>query len=260
MMTYEAYLPQFLQPKKIDSLKRIGRPNDGGYVVDFRSVESSDLLIGLGINDDWSFENDFYSLRNVPVIAYDGTVSKSVLTKRFIKALAQVNKPGKALSRFRTIRDYTEFFSGDRKHEEKLVGLSNEPGYISLSAIVERAKLDDRSRIFLKIDIEGWEYRILDQLIDNAGLLTGLAIEFHDVDLHLDRLRDFVSRFPLALVHTHCNNFVVLNDKGTPLTIECTFTAYGVEDELVSTLPGSLDMPNNIEKEDYKINFVPTSK
>ena len=46
-MTYKAYLPQFLQPKRIDSLIRIGRPNDGDYVVDSRSVENSDRLIGL---------------------------------------------------------------------------------------------------------------------------------------------------------------------------------------------------------------------
>jgi hypothetical protein len=54
---------------------------------------------------------------------------------------------------------------------------------------------------------------MLDELIDNASLITGLAIEFHDVDLHMDRLQDFVSRFPLRLVHTHCNNFVIRNDK-----------------------------------------------
>ena len=254
-MTHKAYLPQFLQPKRIDSLRRIGRANDGGYVVDFRSVEHSDVLIGLGINDDWSFEEEFYSLRRVPIIAFDATVNKSVLTRRFIKALGQVHRPREALSRFRSIHEYSKFFRDDRRHEEKLVGLSNEPGYISLSAVVEQAKQENRSKIFFKIDVEGWEYRLLDQLIDNANLITGLAIELHDVDLHLERLRDFVARFPLSLVHTHCNNFVVIGDKGTPLSIECTFTASKVGKELVSTLPGDLDMPNNKDKEDYQLTF-----
>jgi hypothetical protein len=119
-MTSEAYLPEFLQPKRIDSLVRIGRANDGGYVVDSRSVENSDILIGLGINDDWSFEEDFYSRRRVPVVAFDGSVSRSVLVRRFVKALVQVHKPRKALSRFRAIQEYSTFFSDDRRHEEKV--------------------------------------------------------------------------------------------------------------------------------------------
>ena len=254
-MKYDAYLPQFLQPKRIDSLIRIGRANDGGYVVDSRSVDNSDILIGLGINDDWSFEEDFYSRRHVPIVAFDGSVSKSVLVRQFVKALVQVHKPRKALSRFRSIQGYSTFFSDDRRHEEKHVGLSNEPGYISLSAIIEQAKQEKRSKIFFKIDVEGWEYRMLDELIENASLITGLAIEFHDVDLHIEKLRDFVSRFPLALVHTHCNNFVIRNDKGTPFVIECTFTASEVGEDLVSALPSELDMPNNARKEDYQLVF-----
>ena len=85
--------------------------------------------------------------------------------------------------------------------------------------------------------------------------MTGLAIEFHDIDLHIDKLRDFISRFPLTLVHTHCNNFVICNDKGVPLVIECTFTAFDAGEELVSSLPSGLDMPNNARKEDYQITF-----
>lgn len=54
--------------KRIDSLIRIGRPNDAGYVVNSRSVGNSDRLIGLGINDDSSFEEDFYSRRRAPVV------------------------------------------------------------------------------------------------------------------------------------------------------------------------------------------------
>jgi hypothetical protein len=254
-MTYKAYLPQFLRPKRIDSLIRLGRANDGGYVVDARSVDNSDILIGLGINDDWSFEEDFYSRRRVPVVAFDGTVSKSIFIRRFAKAMLQVNKPRQALSRFTAIREYGKFFSNDRRHEQKNVGLSNEPGYVSLSAIIDQAKQEKRSRIFFKVDVEGWEYRLLDELIHNADLVTGLAIEFHDVDLHIDRLQDFVSRFPLTLVHTHCNNFVIRNDKGTPLGIECTFTASKAGEEFVSSLPGDLDMPNNARKEDYQLIF-----
>ena len=40
-------------------LVRIGRNNDGGYLVSKSDIEKSDVLIGLGINDDWSFERNF---------------------------------------------------------------------------------------------------------------------------------------------------------------------------------------------------------
>ena len=213
------------------------------------------MLIGLGINDDWSFEEEFYSKRRVPVVAFDGSVGKSEFFRRLVKAAVQVHKPQKALSRFRTIRNYSRFFTDDRRHEAKHVGLSDQPGYVSFSAIIDQARKEKRSRIFFKVDVEGWEYRLLDELIDNASLMTGLAIEFHDIDLHFDKLRDFISRFPLTLVHTHCNNFVICNDKGVPLVIECTFTAFNAGEELVSSLPSGLDMPNNARKEDYQITF-----
>ncbi len=213
------------------------------------------MLIGLGINDDWSFEEQFYSRRQVPIVAFDGSVGKTEFVRRLIKAAVQVHRPQKALSRIRTLRNYSSFFTDDRRHEAKHVGLSTQPGYISFSAIVDQARKEKRSRIFFKVDVEGWEYRLLDEFVDNADLMTGLAIEFHDVDLHIDKLRDFISRFPLTLVHTHCNNFVIRNDKGVPLVIECTFTAFEAGEELVSTLPSGLDMPNNARKADYQIAF-----
>ena len=59
----------------------------------------------------------------------------------------------------------------------------------------------------------------------------------------------------MTLVHTHCNNFVICNDKGVPLVIKCTFTAFNTGEELVSTLPSGSDMPNNAGKEDYQRTF-----
>ena len=160
-------------------------------------MENSDMLIGLGINDDWSFEEQFYSRRPVPIVAFDGSVGKTEFVRRLIKAAVQVHKPQKALSRVWTLRNYSSFFTDDRRHEAKHVGFSTQPGSISFSAIVDQARKEKRSRIFFKVDVEGWEYRLLDEFVDNADLMTGLAIEFHNVDLHFDKLRDFISRFPL---------------------------------------------------------------
>ena len=52
-------LPNDFSYKSASDLVRIGRDNDGGYLVSKSDIEKSDVLIGLGINDDWSFERDF---------------------------------------------------------------------------------------------------------------------------------------------------------------------------------------------------------
>jgi len=38
------------------------------------------------------------------------------------------------------------------------------------------------------MDIEGGEYRILDNLIKHQDKICGIVIEFHDIDLHLEKI------------------------------------------------------------------------
>ena len=48
-----------LLPIEIDDLVRIGRDNDGGYVLPQRIFNFCDGLLSYGINKDWSFERIF---------------------------------------------------------------------------------------------------------------------------------------------------------------------------------------------------------
>ena len=57
--------------------------------------------------------------------------------------------------------------------------------------------LTDKSDIFLKIDIEGSEYRILDSILENQNRISGIAIEFHDCDLHLDKIKRFIDKLSI---------------------------------------------------------------
>ena len=77
----EAVLPLFLRPIKGADLVRIGRDNDGGYLVDKRSIISSEFLLGFGIYDDWSFEKDFIKYVDVPVVAFDASVGQKIFFK-----------------------------------------------------------------------------------------------------------------------------------------------------------------------------------
>ena len=253
-------LPKFLHPNTDEYLIRVGSDYDGGYLIDQRDITQSDLLIGLGINDDWSFEEAFYAQNPVPIYAYDGTISLKVFIKKLIKSIPRIDNPRLLLHWIKVIFKYRRFFTGNKQHIDKLVGMDLEPTFISLRSIFKNvSNLHQAKRVFLKIDIEGWEYRILNEILLLSDSIQGLTIEFHDVDLNMIRIKDFIEKFPLPLVHVHCNNYAIINSNKTPLAIECTFTSSGINTKnYVHKLPNKNDMPNNKTEPDYHINFENT--
>ena len=78
--------------------------------------------------------------------------------------------------------------------------------YNSLNSILIDYKNLIHKPLFLKIDIEGSEYRILDDLIRYQDKITGLVIEFHNIDLHIEKILNFLKNFKLNLVHIHGQN------------------------------------------------------
>ena len=52
-------LPKELKPKGLFNLIRLGKDNDGGYLICKHSLEEASCLISFGIDDDYSFEEDF---------------------------------------------------------------------------------------------------------------------------------------------------------------------------------------------------------
>ena len=71
---------------KKENLIRIGPKRDGGYVIDKRIINKIDHLITCGLNDDWSFENQFLKLNSKPLLnAYDHTVNSFFWKKKFSK-------------------------------------------------------------------------------------------------------------------------------------------------------------------------------
>lgn len=51
-------LPSFFKLYSVEDLIRLGKDNDGGYLVTRSSILKATVLVSLGINDDWSFERD----------------------------------------------------------------------------------------------------------------------------------------------------------------------------------------------------------
>ena len=87
------YLPSFLNPIKFDDLIRIGKQNDGGYIVRRQDVVDADNLISLGVSFDWTFEKEFSKInKKIKLKTYDGSTgfkyfrkSSKTRLKNFLK-------------------------------------------------------------------------------------------------------------------------------------------------------------------------------
>ena len=254
-----AKLPKELKYKTTKNLKRLGREYDGGYLISEKDVANSDVLISFGICDDWSFEEDFIKLKNVPVIAYDGSIDSSVFVAKIIINSLRLNKPLKFSSKLKIFFSYLKFFRGSKTHiskfvsnESKINNKFNKSKYISIDEVLDNEKYNN---VFLKVDIEGSEYRILNNIIQKQEKISGLAIEFHDCDLHLDKIIEFKSKFNLNIIHIHANNASPVNLKDEmPQTLEITFSKYS-NPNVIPTYPHHLDMPNDSELEEIVLSF-----
>lgn len=242
-----------LRPSGNFPLKRLGNKFDGGYLIDERLMGKVDKLISLGVNDDWSFEREFLMANDCPAFCYDGSVSTSVFFKRLLKWLARPWKIKKILWSLKVIVDYQFFFSGTVSHIKKFVGFDNRNGCISMSNLLnEHIK---NQNIFLKIDIEGHEYRCLDAILNHQDRIKGLAIEFHNYDLFEDVIIDFISNFQLNVCHVHVNNFGGIQLDGRPVSIEMSFSDEPPLDNLPLSFPHKLDTPNNPLINDLIVTF-----
>ena len=107
---------------------------------------------------------------------------------------------------------------------------------------------------FIKIDIETSEYRILKDLLENQDKFTGIAIEFHDVDLHLDKILNFVNSLDMTLVHIHPMNQALTVDN-IPIQIELSFAKKPKIIGEDSKVPHPLDMPGDPTFKDINLQF-----
>ena len=86
-------LPNKFKPTHLYDLMRLGRNNDGGYLVGKNSVLKSSTLISFGIHDDCSFEKDFKdfkNFKNLKVLCFDYTVDNKFWFKKFRRALRKL--------------------------------------------------------------------------------------------------------------------------------------------------------------------------
>ena len=260
-----AYLPSAWKPRHRDDLVRLGSVHDGGYVVTESIIKHTDFLVGLGIGTDWTFEQDFHNQKRCPVHCYDHTVSLRNFIRYAERELKYLVSNPRRISAIRSYPSvllaikYKAFFSGKRKHFKEKIGDDPEH-YTNFKKIFSRIPASDK--VFIKMDIEGWEYRALPGLRDHYERLTGLTVEFHHVNTMLDTVRRHVSELTKSfdIVHVHVNNGCMTDERAVPYMIEMTFESKGLYQGPVRvserTYPvDGIDSPNDAHRTDYRLEF-----
>ncbi len=266
-----------LRPYQAGELQRLGREGDGGYVVPVAAVQASGVLLGIGIHDDWSFEEDFKRHQPaVRVVAVDGTAGMSLLLWRAFPRIFQILGAALLLdfervkmkaAYFKKITSFRRFFG----HEVFLRKMLRPEGQaegngITLHELVERyvPSAGATPNVFLKLDIEGGEYAVWRGDEPLLAKMTGLVVEFHQLDQHWAEMLTLAERLRQAgfvVAHVHGNNYEPLIPGTTrPSALEVTWISAkllttSVEPWVRSYPVAGLDQPCNMRAPDCPLTF-----
>lgn len=209
---------------------RLGKDNDGGYIIaEIPNINYTILLAG-GILDDISFEEDFINkYSNIKSYAFDGTIN---------------NLP-KENSNIIFIK--------------KNIGFENNEHVTNIHDIININEC-----IFVKMDIEGGEIPWIKSLSDEQmNKFEQIVMEFHRPfsDNEID-VFDKINKNHY-LIHFHGNNCCgVRNHNGVliPNVFECTYLHKkyftNIPELNKDLIPSNLDM-KNIDNDEIYINYPP---
>jgi len=213
-------------------LCRFGSKNDGGYVV-VNDFSESDTLVSLGIGDNVDFERAI-SKRLGRILAFDHTVdlpNKEIANLTFTK-----------------------------------IGVKAEvaQNFITLNSIITNNTIS--GDLILKIDIEGWEWEVLDSLssleLSRFKQIVGEFHGFHEIR-NFDRIERVISKLAenFLVTNSHANNwgdYQIIQKIAIPDVLEISWLRkdrvkgnpkYGQKNS------ENLNSPNNIAELDLGYNL-----
>jgi hypothetical protein len=258
---------RLLQPKIVDDLVRLGNQLDGGYVVSASAVRDSSALLSFGLGGDWSFERDAAQLNNnLTIHVYDHTLGERAIFRSLMSSCRDYlgEQNAQSLLEIRSAIEfydsYSGFFVGDRRTHfvERVVGNMKGPQEATIEVAFSR--LGDLGSLIMKVDIEGDEYAIVDQILAFHDRLAMVVIEFHATECLRAKFLDAVSRILqyFEIVHIHGNNHIGVAADGLPDVLELTFL-HKKRCKPISTrerLPvANLDYPNDPRNADHAFSF-----
>ncbi|MBU2838317.1 hypothetical protein HF670_01775 [Acidithiobacillus thiooxidans] len=216
-------------------LVRIGRNNDGGYIMVNDGIDNI-IAYSCGISDDTSWDLDMAS-RGCHIYQYDHTID-NVAVKNNNFHFFRIRISGDALN------DATDNAS-------------------SIADIIRYNGHTENRDMILKMDIEGSEWNAL--YVTDSHLLSNfsqIVIEFHWL-LRIDncwrkKIIDVLKKINIThqSVHVHANNFGAIGLVGgvvLPETLEVTYLRRegNIFSVCTKCFPTALDTPNNELDPDY---------
>ena len=255
---------------------------DGNYVLTEEALQATEVVVSFGINDDWSFEEEVHARTGAEVHAYDKSTRDRFL-KRFSQRRARfyLRKLRSAVALLRCLllpgrreaipeivgnlrrsyfprQRFLSFFDGRKAffHPE-YIG----PASAGMTPVARALGPHAGKRVLLKMDIEGGEYSVMDELLSLPDNVHVVLCEFHA--LHepdkMARLLDFTRASPLKLVHIHANNIArPAGADGKPPVLELSYVSqryFEASGEQPEYPISGLDTPNSAELEDYGLAF-----
>jgi hypothetical protein len=268
------------RPIHLDDLTHLGRNGDGGYAISARQIDKTEILLSFGIFNDWSFEADFLKRKDAKLYAFDKSVSLPLFTMKVIESLLKapvhllLGHTVKAKNWLRASHDYLyavfnfkKFFkpSLNRFFIHKFLGHIDNETYISFDAIFKEiaAFTPPNLSVFIKMDIEKWEYFTLPDIEPFVEKINGLAVEFHELYIAQKRFEDIIKMLSkhFYIAHVHANNCGgLIHSSNLPELLEITFINKAlVENAVLSSRSypiEGIDFPNNGALEDIKLDFI----
>jgi hypothetical protein len=178
--------------------------------------------------------------------------------KNFPKLLVGPNKKNlhDALKYF----SYRGFFHGRIHHHQSRVWYNHDEDSVTMRDVFGEVP---HGEVFLKIDIEGSEYRIIHDIMEFQARIDAMVIEFHDIDIMAGPFDDAIAqiREHFHVVHVHGNNYGGLSPSGFPNLLEVTFQSKRLFDQdpphFRRTYPvHGLDARNDPERPDLTLHFA----
>lgn len=252
---------EFLKPIYVSELVRIGREFDGGYLVPMESVKSADHVISFGVGMDLSFEAHLKEInKNLNFEIFDHTVSEPDIKKMIKVAIkALLFRDSSLIKNYKKFKKQYRFLLGDSSHFKNRI--TENPWFPYDVAARDIFSNYSALSCILKIDIEGAEYRILNDVKNNITKFQLVVIEFHDTDLHIKSIKDFIASISGThkIAHFHANNYGGASAVGLPEVFELTIIRSRAEHDYKyqSNLPLiGIDSPNAPHRPDFNVIWI----
>lgn len=209
--------------------------------------------MSFGISGDWTFEKHWRNRNpSATIETYDGSISGLQFAVTSILSLLRPHKPKLVLRNWLTAIDYWTFLKSQTEFKRVFIGIKREKNWVDYDTLICRSAC--KPPFFLKIDIEGHEYEILEEIIKHRPLLSGLAIEFHQPLKNMKTIEVFVSQLGHQICNVHPNNCVSKTDLTMEPSIEMTFSIYqGLNQD--PKIPNDLEEDNDKCCEPLRIRF-----